>query len=286
MRLIKLNNGVEMPILGFGTYQIPADEAERVVSEAIEVGYRSIDTAQRYNTEKAVGAAVAKSGIAREDFFLTSKVWLNKYDYDDCREAVEESLANLQTDYIDLMLIHQPFGNYYAAYQALEHMYQEGMVRAIGVSNFAPFRLADMCLFDREVAPMVNQVEVNPFNQKYYDQEVMQKYNVQMEAWAPFGEGKNGMFENETLVRIGEKYGKTSAQVILRWLVQRDIVVLSKSTHRERMVENLDIFDFALSDEDVAEIKQLETGETLFFDPQNVETVEKFDQKMRDQKWG
>lgn len=285
MKFVKLNNGAEMPILGFGTYQIPADEAERVVGEAIEVGYRSIDTAKRYNTEAGVGAAVAKSGILRKEFFLTTKVWLDCYDYEKCKASVEDSLRNLQTDYLDLVLVHQPFGDYYSAYRALEDLYEAGRIRAIGVSNFAPFRLADMCLYDRKIPPMVNQVEVNPLNQKYADQEVMQKYQVQMEAWAPFGEGRQGMFTNEVLQKIGEKHGKTVAQVILRWLIERDIVVLSKSVHRERMVENLAVFDFELDDNDIEEIKQLDTAETLFFDPQSVETVEKFNQKLHEKKW-
>lgn len=285
MKFVELNNGVKMPILGFGTYQIPSEEVEKAVSEAIEVGYRSFDTAARYNTERGLGLAMQKSGVSRKDFFITTKVWLDNYSYDKCRHYIDQALENLQTDYLDLVLIHQPFGDYYAAYRALEEAYQAGKIRAIGVSNFAPFRLVDMCLFGREVIPAINQVEVNPLNQRVEEQEIMQKYNVQMEAWAPFGEGKNGMFENVVLREIGRKHGKSVAQVILRWLVQREVVVICKSTHQERMRENFEIFDFELDNEDTQKIRELDTGETLFFNPQTVETVEKFNQKMQERKW-
>lgn len=286
MEFLTLNNGVKMPILGFGTYQVVKAEAERVVSEAIAVGYRSIDTAQRYGNEQEVGNAIVRGGVPREELFLTTKVWLNNYNYEDCKRSVVQSLAKLQTEYLDLVLIHQPFGDYYSAYRALEELYAAGKVRAIGVSNFAPDRLADICLFGRQIVPAVNQIEINPFYQRFSEQAVMERYGVQTEAWAPFGEGKQGMFENEVLREIGRRHGKTAAQVILRWLVQRKVAVLCKSTHRERMAENLAIFDFELSDEEMAQIRELDRGESLFMDHRAVETVESFNQRVADNKWG
>ena len=277
MEYVKLNNGVEMPILGFGVYQIPKEETKKCVLDAIKVGYRAIDTAQSYFNESEVGDAIVESGIPRSEFFITTKIWIDNYGYEKCKASVEESLRKLKTDYIDLVLLHQPFSDYYGAYRALEELYHEGKIKAIGVSNFYPDRLADMCLFGREVVPAVNQVETNPMNQQIKAGEVMKKYGVAIEAWAPFGEGKNGMFTNETLVNIGKKYGKTSAQVILRWLIGRGVIIACKSTHIERMEENFNVFDFELSDEDMEEIKKLDSNDSLFFNHQDPAMVEWFD---------
>ena len=277
MKYVKLNNGVEMPILGFGVYQIPKEETKRCVLDAIKVGYRSIDTAQSYFNEEEVGEAISECGVPRNELFITTKVWIDNYGYDNCKKSVEESLKKLRTDYIDLVLLHQPFGDYYGAYRALEDLYEEGKIRAIGVSNFYPDRLSDMCLFGRKVIPAVNQVETNPINAQYLAQENMEKYGVHIEAWAPFGEGRNGLFTNEVLVNIGKKYHKSSAQVILRWLVQRGVIIACKSTHIERMQENFNVFDFELSDEDMEEIKKLNTNDSLFFNHQDPKMVEWFD---------
>lgn len=267
-----------MPILGFGTYLIPPEETKQAVLDAIDVGYRLIDTAQYYKNEKEVGEAIKECGIGREELFITTKVWISNFGYEECLDSMNESFEKLGLDYIDLVLIHQPFSDYYGAYRALEDLYESGLIKAIGVSNFYPDRLTDMCLFNRKVIPQINQVETNPFNAQYAAQANMEKNGVQMQAWAPFGQGKNGMFENETLIKIGEKNGgKTSAQVILRWLVERSVIVLAKSTHKERMAENLNIFDFALDEEDMMEIMELDNGETLFFNHQNPEVVERFD---------
>lgn len=266
MQHVTLNNGVEMPILGFGVYQIPQEEIKHAVLDAIDVGYRSIDTAQSYFNEKEVGEAIAECGVAREELFITTKIWIENYGYEKCKASVLESMEKLGVDYIDLVLLHQPFADYYGAYRALEELYEEGLIRAIGVSNFYPDRLTDICLFERKVIPAINQVETNPLNAQYDAQENMKKHGVQIAAWAPFGEGMQGMFTNETLVGIGRKYDKTSAQVILRWLIQRQIVVLCKSTHKERIAENFDVFDFELSDEDMDGIKSLDTSSSLFFD--------------------
>ena len=284
MEYVKLNNGVEMPILGFGVYQIPKEETKKCVLDAIKVGYRAIDTAQSYFNESEVGDAIVESGIPREEFFITTKIWIDNYGYEKCKASVEESLRKLKTDYIDLVLLHQPFSDYYGAYRALEELYHEGKIKAIGVSNFYPDRLADMCLFGREVVPAVNQVETNPMNQQIKAQEVMQKYGVAIEAWAPFGEGKNGMFTNETLVNIGKKYGKTSAQVILRWLIQRGVIIACKSTHIERMEENFNAFDFELSDEDMEEIRKLDSNDSLFFNHQDPVMVEWFDKMVKERR--
>ena len=283
MEYVKLNNGVEMPILGFGVYQIPASDTKRCVLDAIKVGYRSIDTAQSYFNEKEVGEAISECGIPRNELFITTKIWIDNYGYENCKKSVEESLKKLKTDYIDLVLLHQPFSDYYGAYRALEELYEEGKIRAIGVSNFYPDRLADICLFERKVIPAVNQVETNPINAQYEAQENMNKYGVHIEAWAPFGEGRNGLFENETLVNIGKKYNKSSAQVILRWLIQRGIIIACKSTHIDRMEENFNVFDFELSEEDMAEIKKLNKGDSLFFNHQDPKMVEWFD-KMVDER--
>lgn len=278
MDYVKLNNGVEMPILGFGVYQIPKEETKEAVLNAVKIGYRSIDTAQSYFNEKEVGDAIVECGVPREELFITTKIWIDNYGYEKCKKSVEESLEKLQTDYIDLVLLHQPFADYYGAYRALEELNEEGKIRAIGISNFYPDRVVDISLFGRKIVPAVNQIEVNPFNQRDLDKEVMDKLGVQIEAWAPFGEGRSGMFTNETLVKIGKKYGKTAAQVILRWLIQRGVVVVCKSTHIERMGENFDVFDFELSGEDMEEISSLETKTSLFFDHQDPAMVEWFDQ--------
>lgn len=284
MEYVKLNNGVEMPILGFGVYQIPKEETKECVLNAIKVGYRSIDTAQSYFNESEVGDAIRECGVPREELFITTKVWIDNYGYDKCRESVLKSLEKLKTDYIDLVLLHQPFSDYYGAYRALEDLYHEGKIRAIGVSNFYPDRLADMCLFGRKVIPAVNQVETNPFNGQVKAQENMEKYGVHIEAWAPFGEGKSGMFDNVTLKKIGEKYNKSVAQVILRWLIQRGVIIACKSTHIERMKENFDVFDFELSDADMEEIKKLDSNDSLFFNHQDPNMVEWFDKMVGERR--
>ena len=284
MEYVKLNNGVEMPILGFGVYQIPKEETKRCVLDAIKVGYRSIDTAQSYFNEEEVGEAIAECGLKREELFITTKVWIDNYGYENCKKSIQESLAKLKTNYLDLVLLHQPFADYYGAYRALEDLYQEGKIRAIGVSNFYPDRLSDICLFDRKVIPAINQVETNPMNGQFLAQENMEKYGVHIEAWAPFGEGRNGLFENETLKKIGEKYNKSVAQVILRWLIQRGVVAVCKTIHIERMRQNIDVFDFKLSDEDMEEIKKLDTSDSLFFNHQDPKMVDWFDQIVKDRR--
>lgn len=283
MEYVTLSNGVKMPILGYGVYQVTSDECERCVREALEVGYRSIDTAQSYFNEEQVGLAIKKSDVAREDIFLTTKVWVEHYGYDECRKSVEESLKKLKTDYIDLMLLHQPFSDYYGAYRALEDMYDEGKLRAIGISNFYPDRMVDIASFSR-IRPMVNQVETHVLNQQTESKKWMDKYGVQIEAWAPFGEGRGGLFTNETLVNIGNRYGKTSAQVMLRWNIQRGVVVLPKSTHRERMIQNLDVFDFTLTDEDMAAIAALDTATSSFFSHYDPNMVEWFVKMVEERK--
>ena len=277
MEYVKLNNGVEMPILNFGVYQIPKEETKKCVLDAIKIGYRGIDTAQSYFNEEEVGDAIKECGVPRKELFITTKVWIDNYGYERCKKSVLESMKKLKTDYIDLVLLHQPFSDYYGAYKALEDLYHEGKIKAIGVSNFYPDRLSDICLFGRDVIPAVNQVEVNPLNQQVKAQENMEKYGVHIEAWAPFGEGKSGMFTNEVLVNIGKKYNKSSAQVILRWLIQRGVIVACKSTHEDRMKENFDVFDFELSNEDMEEIKKLDSNDSLFFNHQNPNMVEWFD---------
>ncbi len=273
-----------MPILGFGVYQIPQEETKQAVLDAIDVGYRSIDSAQSYFNEKEVGEAIAECDVPREELFITTKIWIENYGYEKCKASVLESLKKLGLDYIDLVLLHQPFADYYGAYRALEELYGDGLIRAIGVSNFYPDRLTDICLFGRKVIPAINQVETNPLNAQYDAQENMKKHGVQIAAWAPFGEGMQGMFTNETLVKIGEKYDKTAAQVILRWLIQREVVVLCKSTHKERIAENFEVFDFELSDDDMDEIKTLDTSSSLFFDHTNPEMVEWFDEMVEVRK--
>ena len=275
MEYVTLSNGVKMPQLGYGVYQVTKEECERCVSDALSVGYRHIDTAQSYFNEEEVGNAIKKSGIPREELFITTKVWIEHYGYEECRKSVLESLRKLQLDYIDLMLLHQPFADYYGAWRALEELYAEGKLRAIGVSNFYPDRLVDLCAFSR-IEPMVNQVETHPHNQQKTAHEWMKKYGVVHEAWAPFGEGRGGLFTDPVLTKIGAKYGKTAAQVILRWHLQRGIVVIPKSTHKERMAENFNVFDFTLSDEDMKAIAALDKEQSSFFSHTDPDTVEMF----------
>lgn len=284
MEYVKLNNGVEMPIISFGVYQIPKEDTKRCVLDAIKSGYRGIDTAQSYFNESEVGDAIVECGVPREELFITTKVWVDHYGYEECKASVEESLRKLKTDYLDLCLLHQPFSDYYGAYRALEELYVEGKIKAIGVSNFYPDRLTDICMFDRKVIPAVNQVEVNPFNAQWCAQENMEKHGVKMEAWAPFGEGRNNLFTNEILVSIGKKYNKSSAQVVLRWLIQRGVIVACKSTHIERMQENINVFDFELTEEDMNSIKTLDTSNSLFFSHNDPNMVEWFDKIVKERR--
>lgn len=266
METVKLNNGVEMPLLGFGVFQVPdLAECERSVLDAIETGYRLIDTAASYGNEQAVGAAIAKSGVKREELFITTKLWIQSNGYEDTKKAFETSLKKLQLDYLDLYLIHQPFGDVYGEWRAMEELYKEGKVRAIGVSNFQPDRLIDL-IIHTEIVPAVNQIETHPFHQQLETQQFLIENNVQIESWGPFAEGKNGLFQNELLASIGRKYGKTTAQVVVRWLTQRGVVAIPKSVRKERMAENFDIFDFQLTAEDMEAIKALDTNTSAFFD--------------------
>ncbi|MBQ8177127.1 MAG: aldo/keto reductase [Oscillospiraceae bacterium] len=286
MEFVTLSNGVKMPILGYGVYQVTKEECERCVLDALKAGYRSIDTAQSYFNEEEVGSAIAKSGVPREEIFLTTKVWIEHYSYEECKASVLESMRKLQTDYIDLMLLHQPFGDYYGAWRALEELYEEGKLRAIGISNFYPDRMIDLASFSR-IKPMVNQIEVHPFNQQAEAKKWNEKYGVQVEAWAPFGEGREGLFENEVLKAIGAKYGKTIAQVMLRYHIQRGIVVIPKSTHYERMAENFNVFDFTLTEEDMNAIAALDRNTSVFFshtDPKMVEWFVKMVEERRKQQ--
>lgn len=273
MDYITLNNGIKMPQLGYGVYQVDAAETERCVLDAIAVGYRSIDTAQAYNNEEGVGRAVAKCGIPREELFLTTKVWISNAGYEKAKASIDESLAKLQTGYIDLLLIHQPFNDYYGTWRAMEEAYRAGKVRAIGVSNFYPDRLTDLCQFV-EVQPAVNQVETHVFQQQIAARKIMDKYGVQHQSWGPFAEGRKDFFSNPVLTEIGAKYGKTSAQAALRFLLQSGVVVIPKSTHKKRMEENFNVFDFVLSETDMEAIRQLDEGESLFFSHYDPETVE------------
>ena len=273
MQTVTLNNGVEMPILGLGVYQLTEPgECERVVSEALELGYRSIDTAASYRNEEAVGRAIAASGIPRDELFITSKVWIQDAGEKPARAAFERSLERLGLDYLDLYLIHQPMGDVYGSWRALENINKEGLSRAVGVSNFYPDRLVDLILHN-EITPAVNQVETHPFHQQVEPQKVMQEYNVQIESWGPFAEGKNDLFTNPTLTAIAEEYGKSVAQVVLRWLIQRGVVVIPKSARRERLEENINVFDFTLSDAQMAAISTLDTGSSLFIDHNDVSAV-------------
>ena len=266
MQKVKLNNGVEMPILGFGVFQVKdLDECERSVRNAIEVGYRLIDTAQSYGNEEAVGKAIKSSGVPREDLFITTKVWIQSDGYNGTKKAFENSLRRLDLEYLDLYLIHQPLGDVYGEWRTMQDLYKEGKARAIGVSNFQPDRLIDLIIHN-EIVPAADQIETHPFHQQSETQKFLQENNVQIESWGPFAEGKNNIFHNELLFSIGKKYNKSIAQVILRWLTQRGIVAIPKSVRRERMEENFNIFDFELSEEDMGTIKTLDTKTTSFFD--------------------
>ena len=274
MEYVSLNNGVKMPAVGFGVFQITdKEECERVVLDAIDVGYRLIDTAQAYGNEEAVGGAIAKSLVPREELFITTKVWISNSGYEKAKASIESSLKKMKLDYLDLVLIHQPVNDYYGTYRAMQDLYKEEKIKAIGVSNFYPDRLVDLALFN-EVKPAVNQIEINPFHQQLDAQTSNQKYNVQLQAWAPFAEGKNGMFENQDLKMIGEKYNKSVAQVILRWLLQRGIVPLAKTVNKERMLQNIDVFNFELSEDDMNKIASLDKKESSFFNHQEASAVE------------
>ena len=275
MNTVKLNNGVEMPQMGYGVYQVSPAECERCVSDALQVGYRMIDTAQAYHNEEGVGNAIRRSGIDRKEIFLVSKVWISNYGYEKAKASINESLRKLQTDYIDLMLLHQPFCDRYGAYRALEEAYKEGKLRAIGVSNFYPDHFIDIASI-MEIVPAVNQVETHVFDQQTEPQRIMEEFGTHIMSWAPFAEGRNDFFTNPILAEIGNKYDKSIAQVALRWLIQRGIIVIPKSTHIERMQQNIDIFDFVLSDEDMAAITMLDTGRSLFFDHHDAETARMF----------
>lgn len=272
MEYVKLNNGIEMPILGYGVYQVTPEECERCVSDAINIGYRSIDTAQAYHNEEGVGSAISKCDIPRDQLFITTKVWISNAGYEKAKASIDESLRKLQTDYIDLLLIHQPFNDYYGSYRAMEEAYRAGKLRAIGVSNFYPDRFVDLAEFC-EIKPTVNQMETHVFNQQVKLQEIMKQYGTRLMSWGPFAEGKNGFFTNETLKAIGDKYNKSAAQVALRFLIQRGIIVIPKSTHKERMIENFDVFDFVLAEEDMSAIASLDKAESLFFSHYDPETV-------------
>ena len=266
MKHIVLNNGVEMPILGFGVFQVrDAEECERSVYDAIQTGYRLIDTAASYLNEEAVGKAIKRGGVPREELFVTTKLWIQDAGYERTKKAFEKSLHRLQLDTLDLYLIHQPFGDVYGAWRAMEELYREGLVRAIGVSNFQPDRIMDLIVHN-EVVPAVNQIETHPFNQQIEAQKFLQENNVQIESWGPFAEGKNNIFQNQLLLSIAGQHNKSVAQVILRWLTQREVIVIPKSVRKERIVENFNIFDFELSPEDMDAIVSLDTKESLFFD--------------------
>ncbi|NIK80021.1 diketogulonate reductase-like aldo/keto reductase [Paenibacillus castaneae] len=273
MQKVMLNNGVEMPILGFGVFQIADQmECEQSVYDAIISGYRLIDTAASYLNEEAVGRAIKRSGVPREELFVTTKLWVQDAGYERTKKAFEKSLERLQLDYLDLYLIHQPFGDVHGSWRAMEELYREGKVRAIGVSNFHEDRLIDLIIHN-EVVPAVNQVETHPFNQQIESSKFMKENNVQIESWAPFAEGKNNLFQNEVLVSIAEKYNKSVAQVVLRWLTQREVVVIPKSVRKERIIENYNIFDFELSQEDIESITTLDTKQSLFFSHRDPEMV-------------
>jgi 2,5-diketo-D-gluconate reductase A len=264
-RLITLNNGVQMPVLGFGVFQVPDEQTEQVVTDALAAGYRSIDTAASYGNEEAVGRAIAKSGIPRDELFITTKMWIQHTGKDTAKREFDKSLRLLGLDYLDLYLIHQPLGDYYSSWHAMEHLHREGLIRAIGVSNFYPDRLVDL-ITHNDITPAVNQVETHPFFQRTADQQLMREHGVQIESWGPFAEGKNNLFTNPALTEIGSAHGKSVAQVVLRWLVQRDVVVIPKSVRPERMAENLDVFGFELSDDEMTRIAALDTGASMFFD--------------------
>lgn len=273
MQTVKLNNGVEMPMEGFGVFQIPdAAQCEQAVSDALNAGYRLIDTAAAYMNEEAVGRAIRKSGIPRKELFITTKLWIQDYGYENTKKAFDTSMKKLGLDYLDLYLIHQPMSDYYGAWRAMEELYQEGKIRAIGVCNFYPERLADLCL-NAKVVPAVNQIECHPFFQRGKDMETMREYGVQIEAWGPLAEGQKNIFRNETLATIGAKYGKSIAQVILRWHIQRGVVIIPKSIHKERIEENLNIWDFELSAEDIDMISGMDVGHSEIIDHSSPNTA-------------
>ncbi|MGN1155943.1 MAG: aldo/keto reductase [Agathobacter sp.] len=278
-----LSNGVKMPQLGYGVYQVTKEECERCVLDALKAGYRLIDTAQSYFNEEEVGSAIKKSGIPREEIFLTTKVWIEHYGYENAKKSVLESMKKLQTEYLDLVLLHQPFGDAYGAWRALEDLYEEGKIRSIGISNFYVNRMVEFVNFNR-IRPMINQMEVHIFNQQKELKEYADKYNVQLEAWAPFGEGRGNTFNNPVINAIGGKYGKTAAQVMLRWNIQRGVVVIPKSTHYERMVENINVFDFSLTDEEMNTIAGLDTATSSFFSHQDPAMVEWFVKMVEERK--
>jgi len=283
MEYITLNNGVKMPQLGYGVYLVTKEECERCVLDALDVGYRSIDTAQSYFNEEEVGSAIEKSGIDRKEIFLTSKVWIEHFGYEECKKSVLESMEKLRTDYLDLMLLHQPFGDTFGAWRALEDLYKEEKLRAIGISNHYVDRMVEFANFTT-IKPMVNQMEVHPFNQQKNLKEWADKYDIRLEAWAPFGEGRKGLFENEILKKIGEKYGKTTAQVMLRWQIQRGVIVIPKSVHKERMIENFNVFDFTLANEDMEQITKMDTATSAFFSHQDPAMVEWFADMVEERK--
>lgn len=283
METMKLYNGVEVPANGFGVYQVSKEDCKESVLTALKTGYRHIDTAQSYFNESEVGEALKESDVPRKEIFLTTKVWIDNYGEGKTYDSVVESLKKLQTDYLDLILVHQPVGDYYAAYRDLEKLYEEGKVRAIGVSNFYPDRLVDLCMFAK-IKPMVNQIEVNVFNQQVEAKKWADKYGVVLEAWAPFAEGRNNMFHNEVLQAIGEKHNKSVAQVILRWLYQRGIVSLAKSVHEERIKENFDIYSFELDNDDMKKIEALDTKTSSFFSHQDPGIIEWFGQLIQERR--
>lgn len=285
MQYVKLNNGVEMPMLGYGVYQVTKEECERCVLDALKASYRLIDTAQSYFNEEEVGSAIKKSSVPREEIFLTTKVWIEHYGYEEAKKSIINSMKKLQVDYIDLVLMHQPFNDYYGTWRAMEELYKEGKIKAIGISNFYPDRMVDITSFAK-IKPMVNQIEIHPHYQQTEAIKWNKKYGLQVKAWTPFGEGRGGLFGNEILKNIGNKYGKTLAQVILRWHLQRGVVVIPKSTHYERMVENFNVFDFKLSEEDMNLISTLDKNKSSFFshnDPAMVEWFVKMVEKRKKQ---
>lgn len=273
MKNVRLNNGMEMPILGFGVYQIPDyNECKKSVLQALETGYRLIDTASAYQNEKAVGDAIKESGIDRKELFVTTKLWITETGYEKTKKSFEESMEKLQLDYLDLYLIHQPFGDYYGSWRAMEELNENKKIRAIGVSNFYPDRFVDLAE-NSKIKPAVNQIETHPLFQREYDDKIMKEYGTQIESWGPFAEGKNNMFNNPIISEIGKKHNKSAAQVILRWLIQRNVVVIPKSVRKERIIENFNVFDFELSEDDMNKIKSMDMGKSLFFSHRDVETV-------------
>ena len=272
MQTVTLNNGVKMPAIGFGVYQVPVEDTERIVSEALETGYRMIDTAASYFNEEQVGNAIRRSGLKREDIFVTTKLWVQDYEYDDALRAFDRSMKLLGLDYLDLYLLHKPYGNYYAAWRAAERLYREGRIRAIGVTSFSNERLQDLFLHN-EVKPAVNQLETHPFFQQQEANAFLQREGIQHEAWAPFAEGQNNIFHNPLLKAIAERYGKTVGQVVLRWLNQRNVVIIPKTVRKERMVENINIFDFTLTDEEMRSIATLDTGKSPIYDDMDLQTT-------------